>query len=343
LVDDTGEIRLCLWNDKADIAKTMKRGDIILIENGYTKMGLNGLELHSGWRGRGLQNCDIEIQPLPELERVSLIDLTPGNSYDVSGTVTEISEKRSFVRSDGSPGQLARFLLQDESAEICVVLWNEKADLIDNLVKGVPMLIDNGFAKEGMEGLELHVSSLGQVLLHEQFTPETKAFNIEKGPVTVVGRYHQGALVDESGRIPLASDDSIADGQLLRVKGHFDTEIAPDEIEEITEEFPSLESLLRPPRKALSDVKEGDYVEVYALVKRVCDFGAYKRIKIDDSTAEVTGIVFGDMTDGEEYCFYARIFKRTAGMEFICYQYHSVEAEEEAFDMIREIEGLMEV
>ena len=342
LMDDTGEIRLCLWNDKADIALTLKRGDIIAVEDGYTKMGLNELELHSGWRGRITANPDVNIQELPEVNRVDLIDLEPGRSYNISGVLSDIGEKRSFVKSDGSPGQLASFTIQDETAEIRAVLWNEKADVIDSLVKGMPVLIDNGYAKEGMEGLELHISSLGQVTVHEEFEPEVKIFNLKKGPVDIKGRYYQGELIDESGRVQITTDDS-EDGQLIRVKGVYETEITPETVEKIEEEFPSLESLLHPSRKVLADVQEGEYVELYALVKKVLDCGEYKRVNIDDGTAEVMGIVFADIQEGEEYCFYARVYKGTTGKEFICYQYQVVEAEKEAFDVIRELEGLMEV
>ena len=342
LVDDTGEIRLCLWNDKADIAATLKRGDIVVVESGYTRMGLNELEIHSGWRGRIIVNPDIEVCELPEVERVQVIDLEPGQSCNVSGLVGDIGERRSFVKSDGSPGQLASFTLQDESAEIRVVLWNEKADSIDKLVQGIPVSVDNGYTKEGMDGLEIHVSTLGSVNIKEQFEPEVKISMLKKGPVDIVGRFYEGELIDESGRVPLVTDEPLKKGVLIRVRGVYDGEITPEEIENSREEFPSLECLLHPPRKMLSEIKEGDYAEVYALVKKVIEFETYKRINIDDGTAEVTGIIFGDITEGEEYCFYARLNSNSA-KEFVCYQYHVVEVEKEAFDVLKELEGLMEV
>ncbi len=343
LADDTGEIRLCLWNEKADIAARLKRGDIIIVEGGYTKMGLNELELHSGWRGRVIVNPPIQVQELPEVERVNLIDLEPGHSYNVSGILSDVGEKRSFVKSDGSQGQLAKFTLQDETAEICVVLWNEKADMIDRMVKGIPLLIDNGYTKEGMEGLELHVSSLTQVVIEEQFEPEIKISTLKKGAVDVTGRFCQSELIDESGRVPLLTDGSVEEGELIKVKGVYDKKITVSSMERRNEEFPSLESLLHPPRKVIAEVKKGDYAELCALVKKVLGYQNYRRITIDDGTAEIAGIIFGDIVEGEEYCFYARIYKRTTGVEFTCYQYQVVEAEKEAFEMIRELEGLVEV
>jgi hypothetical protein len=261
----------------------------------------------------------------------------------VRGTASDIGEKRSFVKSDGSPGQLASFTLQDRTAEIRIVLWNEKADIIDNLVPGIPVSIDNGFAKEGMHGLELHVSSLGQVIIEEEFVPQQKIFNLEKGTITIVGRYYHGNLIDESGRIEIAAEEDFEDGQLIRVKGTYDEKIIPETVEEINEEFPSLESLLHPSRKVLSELEKGEYVEIYALVKKVLEFEGYKRITMDDGSGEVTGIVFGEVSEGEEYCFYARIYKRETGTECVCYQCHAAEPEKEALNVIKELEGLMEV
>jgi replication factor A1 len=343
IVDDTGEITLCLWNDKADIATRMNRGDIIAVEDGYTKMGLNGLELHSGWRGRIILNPEVTIKELPPVERVTLIDIEPGQSCDVSGVISDVGEKRSFVKSDGSPGYLASFTLQDDTADIRVVLWNEKADEIDRIVPGMPVGIDNAFAKEGMAGLELHVSSLGHISIEEQFTPVQKICTLQEGPVDIMGRYYQGELIDESGRIPLTLSESVEDGQLIRVKGTHGDGISVETVEPVSDEFPSLESLLHPARKAIAAVEPGDYVGVYGLVKKVIPCDGYERISLDDGTGELMGVVVGDIDEGEEYCFYARIYEGTSGKEFISYQYTIIEPEKEAFNMIKELEGLVEV
>jgi replication factor A1 len=276
LMDETGEIRLCLWNQKADVIAQVKRGDIIAVESGYTKMGLNELELHSGWRGRVTVNPKIEIAELPKMEIVNLSDLKPGQCYNVSGVVTQIGEKRFFVKSDGSRGKLASFNLKDETAEIRVVLWDEKADILDYLIQDTHVLIDNGYVKEGMEGLELYITLMGQVIRMERFKPDQKIFNLEKGPMTLVGRYYQGDLIDESGSVKLVTGEEIEDGQLLRVKGIYDTEIVPQIIEKIYEEFPSLETLLHPPRKTLSELEQGEYAEVHALAKKVLEFDGYR-------------------------------------------------------------------
>lgn len=347
ITDDTGDIRLCLWNDKADLVTDVKRGDIIAVENGYIKMGLNDLELHSGWRGRVIVNPDVnmpELPDLPDVERSNIIDLEPQQPCNVRGTITGIGEKRSFVKQDGSSGQLASFDLQDDTAEIRVVLWNEKADIVTNLVEGLPLLIDNAYVRKGREGLEVHVSSVGEVVIDEHFEPEHKISTLEEGSVTVVGRFYQGGIIDESGRVKFSEDVDVKEGKLITVKGVYDTEtITIDTIEESNEKFPSLESLLHPPRKIVSEVVSGEFVEVFALVKKVLSLKGYNRVTLDDGTGEVMGIVMGDVVKGEEYCFYARVYKRETGVELVCYQYHVVEAEKEAFNVLKELEGLVEV
>jgi replication factor A1 len=200
LVDDTGEIRLYLWSDKADIALELKQGDIIAVEGGYTKIGLSDLELHSGWRGRIILNPDVDIRRLPQLEKVDIVDLKPDHSYNVSGIVSEIGKKRSFVRSDGSPGQVASFNLRDKMAEIRVVLWNEKADIIDTLVQGIPILLNNGFAKEGIQGLELHISSMSQVIIEARQWLPSEPPSIMEDEVRVIDGFAVG-LRNENAKI----------------------------------------------------------------------------------------------------------------------------------------------
>jgi replication factor A1 len=48
--DDTGRVRLILWEDKVSIYRKADIGDIIEIYNGYPKVGWDGeMEVHCGW------------------------------------------------------------------------------------------------------------------------------------------------------------------------------------------------------------------------------------------------------------------------------------------------------
>jgi replication factor A1 len=64
-----------------------------------------------------------------------------------------------FERSDSSVGKVMRFVLSDGSGEVRVVVWNEKVDEIEGLIRvGAGLHVVNGRVKKAaVGGLEVHV------------------------------------------------------------------------------------------------------------------------------------------------------------------------------------------
>jgi len=52
VADETGSIRATAWNDLVEIASKLRENEVVKIDGAYIKKGLNGLELHLGWRSR---------------------------------------------------------------------------------------------------------------------------------------------------------------------------------------------------------------------------------------------------------------------------------------------------
>ena len=67
--DGTGSTRLVLWNEKTDLLSQIKEGDILKIENGYTKEGLKGIEITVNDRAKVTINPDGIT--LPEIKKES--------------------------------------------------------------------------------------------------------------------------------------------------------------------------------------------------------------------------------------------------------------------------------
>ena len=97
-------------------------------------------------------------------------------SIIVYGRVKEIYSKFRFERGDGSEGQGASFLLHDPSGEIRVVLWDKHAEVFmkNEFNVGELVKINNGFAKKGRAGTEIHVGKFGSVILTPQGVDLTK-------------------------------------------------------------------------------------------------------------------------------------------------------------------------
>jgi ssDNA-binding replication factor A large subunit len=100
--DDSGIARLTFWNDKCDLVTDLKEGDIIEIQNAYTKENNARVEVHMG----NSSNCIIN----PEGKTVELIqkkeivenpkrinELNENDTYvDLVGTIVQVYDPRFF-------------------------------------------------------------------------------------------------------------------------------------------------------------------------------------------------------------------------------------------------------
>lgn len=101
---------------------------------------------------------DIEIyikDIIPNMRNIVLI-----------GRIKEIYKLSNFNRKDGSIGQVGSFLLNDNTGDIRVVLWDEHVKVFENPNFDLNELVKiiNGYAKKGkQQGLEIHVGKLGKI------------------------------------------------------------------------------------------------------------------------------------------------------------------------------------
>lgn len=139
IIDEESIIRVVLWNDKVSVIESgnLKIGQTVRFVHGYTREDRNGKpELHLGERS--------EINVDPEEERgkrfsykfsTKIKDITSAqNGTHVKGTVRRLFPATNFTRNDNTEGKVFRFLLGDETGEISVVVWNEKADELENIL-----------------------------------------------------------------------------------------------------------------------------------------------------------------------------------------------------------------
>jgi replication factor A1 len=106
IADETGGVRVVLWNDQADHLKTIKIGDIIKIKGAYVKERNNSKELHVSDRSAILlnppgENIDVKIpetQSQPKTAaRKKLSELTEADSSaEVVGTVVQVFDVKFF-------------------------------------------------------------------------------------------------------------------------------------------------------------------------------------------------------------------------------------------------------
>jgi replication factor A1 len=126
LGDETGRVRVTLWDEKADLADEFDPGQSVEVVDGYVRERDGDLELHVGNRG-AVDELDETVEYVPETTDIAALEL--GETVDIAGAVIETSEKRTFSRDDGSDGQVRNVRIKDDTGDIRVAMWGEKADL----------------------------------------------------------------------------------------------------------------------------------------------------------------------------------------------------------------------
>jgi len=124
--DDTGRVRVTLWDERADRATELEVGQSVEVVDGYVRERDGSLELHVGSRG-AVEELDAAVEFVPDATDIAAVEL--GETVDVAGVVRSTDPKRTFDRDDGSEGQVRNVRLQDRTGDIRVALWGPKADL----------------------------------------------------------------------------------------------------------------------------------------------------------------------------------------------------------------------
>lgn len=167
LGDHDGLLRVVLWNEKAELVEKgeLKAGQAVRLMHGYTREDRYGkIELHLGSKSL------IELQPegksneYPAIEKfttkIGVLNINSGNVH-VAGTVKAVMGKSTFPKSDDSDGIVMRMVLRDDSGEVTVVVWNEKVDELEKLLREkTRLLLVNAKVKEGRNSaIEVHIDS----------------------------------------------------------------------------------------------------------------------------------------------------------------------------------------
>ena len=131
--DESGKVRLSLWNEKAEGAYEV--GEAYRIENARTRMGLENVDLNIGGGSRIIRLSEEEASSMfiPKLETLEkalydYIDISDADEDEkdkiIIGRVIEIYDIRSFESENGE-GVVKNIEIADDSGSIIVVLWND--------------------------------------------------------------------------------------------------------------------------------------------------------------------------------------------------------------------------
>ncbi len=207
LVDDTGSVRLSLWDDKAEALSDVSPGDVVLIEGAYTREGYGGsVGLNLGKMGTLTVNPDVGEDELPPANPTGLIkigELRIGFSASVKGSVAEEPEVKTVSTRDGREIRVASLRIQDGSGGIRVSLWGDLADKIAGASLGAEITVRNAYVKNGFAGeLELSSRSSTEIEIAKTSRKTSKSVtNAKQEGLQKIAELKEGEKLRIQGRI----------------------------------------------------------------------------------------------------------------------------------------------
>jgi replication factor A1 len=160
LRDETGYIRLTLWDEKADVIG-ISIGDTVLIKGSYPRSGYRRVDLNLGISGNVIINPKIsETKSLPPpISILPIKDVQENLSFaSIEGVIIESSSSNEVITRYGKTVTVSNVKIGDDSGEIRVSLWNTLANYIVELPSMTKIRIKNAYIKKGLNG-DIQLSS----------------------------------------------------------------------------------------------------------------------------------------------------------------------------------------
>jgi replication factor A1 len=172
VADETGRIRLVLWDEKTDAVteEAVTKGTVIRILGGYVKKGLgDALEVNLGRTSTLKVLDDYEIEEM-ELDLSDADIVKMGELQDkmfgitVRAKVGTVYPMSTFTRKDGSEGRVLSIIAGDETGSARIVFWDDRADEIQDVQVDEVIGVADVLTRAGRYGdTEVHVGSASSI------------------------------------------------------------------------------------------------------------------------------------------------------------------------------------
>ena len=138
VADDSGAIPFVAWNERAEELRELKAGDILQALNARVRLDRNGQpELHIETRTQvQILKTPPPYLKTPETKSTNIADLAPQGSANLSVCILAVGTPQEIKRPSGDVVKVARLLVSDESGIVSLSLWDDKAELVNELREG---------------------------------------------------------------------------------------------------------------------------------------------------------------------------------------------------------------
>jgi len=140
LNDKSGDIRIVLWDEQAEILKNnnFNINELVKIINGYAKEGKFGVEVHIGKLGKIiLSPNDIDYKKYPKITNKQIVPIGEINLsqrlISVEGIVIQKNKINEFEKKDGNIGKVSSIYLSDPTKSMKITFWDDKTEILNDI------------------------------------------------------------------------------------------------------------------------------------------------------------------------------------------------------------------
>jgi replication factor A1 len=132
--DDSGVVRITLWNEQTDQFPAIEEGQTIQVKEGSVKENQGRLELHLGTGSQIIINPPgvvVTVNGPTEQRNYTMKkigELSQSDEFvDILGTVVQVFDPRSFQKKTGGEGVVVNMVIDDGTGTLRCSFWDEDA------------------------------------------------------------------------------------------------------------------------------------------------------------------------------------------------------------------------
>lgn len=166
IADESGTIPLVAWNERAEELREVKKGDIIQVLNARTKLDQNARpELHVESRSQiEILQTPPDYLKMPVAKAYKIAGLTSqAGSVDLSVTVLVKGAPQEVKRATGETVKVSRLIVADETGIVSLSLWDDKAELVNQLTEGESVELRGASVRERLGEISLSLGRSGEL------------------------------------------------------------------------------------------------------------------------------------------------------------------------------------
>ncbi len=166
IADESGTIPLVAWNERAEDLRQAKKGEILQVLNARTRLDTNArTELHVESRSQvEILTTPPDYLKMPEAKDYKIADLTGQvGSVDLSVSILAKGPPQELKRATGETAKVARLIVADETGIVSLSLWDDKADLVNQLTEGESIELRGVSVRERLGEISLSLGRTGEL------------------------------------------------------------------------------------------------------------------------------------------------------------------------------------